>query len=282
MKKPFAWLLSALFALTLPTACQDSPDGEADEELVVEGWIADGDFPVVLVSTTVVVTEESQTLSSLSDHVQHWARVTVSDGNRKVTLMGSYDKRYFPPYKYSTTELRGEAGKTYRISVDAGGRHAEAVTTIPAPVTLDSITAEDAPELPLGHQFYAVFRNTDDITRYYTLFYLVGRTTQQFVLSTMGVFDQSMIGQGTIRYPLNINDNILEQQEDTVRPQYLCVRLATVDSISYTFWRDYQDTYTMSGNFLMPHTNRIRGNVEGALGYWCGMGASDRWMVVTE
>lgn len=284
----FPYVLS-LFAL-LPVlalllgSCDGTSDEASGEALVVEGWIANGEYPVVMVSTTVPVSEQEQDTRSLSDHVDHWARVTIDDGSRTVTLMGMYDKRYMPPYIYTTTDMTGRVGATYRLTVESGGRRAEAVTTIPAPVALDTIERETSPDQPLGHQFYAVFRNPGGQGRY-VLFYMVGRKAQQPALSTMGIFDNTMIGEGVVRYPVNISDNLVEDRRDSLfdeRPQYLCVRLATIDAAAYSFWRSFQDTYTMSGNFLMPYTRPLAGNVAGAYGCWCGMGVSEKWAVVSE
>ena len=67
-------------------------------ELVVEGWIEDGGFPVVMVTTTVPVTDTIADVSELQEHVVNWAKVTVSDGEREVLLSGQKDNNYFPTY----------------------------------------------------------------------------------------------------------------------------------------------------------------------------------------
>ena len=67
-------------------------------EIVVEGWIEDGGFPVVMVTTSVPVSSEYEKWDSLEDHLVRWAKVTVSDGENEVVLTGKMDRNYFPPY----------------------------------------------------------------------------------------------------------------------------------------------------------------------------------------
>ena len=59
--------------------------------LVVEGWIEDGGFPVVILSQTIPVSKGSQNMNDLIDYVIRWAKVTVSDGTDSVALIGKYD-----------------------------------------------------------------------------------------------------------------------------------------------------------------------------------------------
>lgn len=279
-------LTMAIIVMLMPLfwACSSdsSSDSTSSDEVVVEGWIASGEFPVVVVSSTLALTEREQEVSAITDHVDHWARVTVSDGDREVVLMGKSDSRYMPPFIYTTTDMRGETGKTYRLTIETKDRRATAVTTIPEAVPLDSVDEELHDNLPLGRRLYAVFNNPGG-TRFYGLFYIVGQNSQQPTLSTMGVFDNTMINEGAVRYPINISDNLVEDRKSSifeVRPQYIGIRLVTFDKESYDFWRDYQDIYTMSGNFFMPFTTGIRGNVTGAYGYWSGMGLSERWITL--
>lgn len=287
MKKAIKFIGTAILLFTgfMFEACEGLDSNVSIEKsLVVEGWIASDNYPVVMVSKVVPIEDKVYNVDELGNYVMHWAKVTISDGSRDVTLMGKYDKRYMPPYIYTTTEMKGEVGKKYDLYVEADGKEATASTTIPVPMAIDSIAVEPDPERPLGHMFYAAFCNESD-NGHFALFYKVGRNSQQFNLSTMGVFDNSVIDKGTVRYPVYISDNLMEETDSSmfdIRPQYLCVRLASVDSISYKYWKDFLDTYTMSDNFLMPYTNPIRGNVSEAYGCWSGLGVSDMWVEVKD
>lgn len=75
---------------------QDSPD--VPSGLVVEGWIEDGGFPIVLLTRSMPVNEEYLDPDTLNDYLVKWAKVSVTDGNDTVVLTGKYDKGYFPPF----------------------------------------------------------------------------------------------------------------------------------------------------------------------------------------
>lgn len=88
-------LLSALLL-----SCSGDYLPEQNDELVVEGWIEDNGFPVVILSKNINISNRYQPLDSLSGCIVKWAKVTVSDGTRSVVLTGRYTKGYMPPYIY--------------------------------------------------------------------------------------------------------------------------------------------------------------------------------------
>ena len=88
------------------------------QKLVVEGWIEDDGFPVVILTKTLPVSNLEIPIDSLGNYVARWARVEVSDGNESVVLTGMQDLKSFSGYIYTTSELRGKPGKTYTLTVD--------------------------------------------------------------------------------------------------------------------------------------------------------------------
>ena len=109
-------------ALLAIAACSAEKPAEVEPRLVVERWIESGGAPVVMVTTSVTPTREPQEVSSLSENIERWAKVTVGDGEKEVILTGYISGRYFPPYYYTTGHMSGEVGKTYRLTVESNGR----------------------------------------------------------------------------------------------------------------------------------------------------------------
>ena len=131
MKKIVSYLFSLLAFCMI--ACDDGDVTiDTPQSLVVEGWIENGEFPVVIVTKTLPVTTEYQSMNDLSDYLVRWAKVTVSDGEKSVVLTGMYDESYYPPYVYTTSYLRGETGKSYSLTVEYEGKTLTSTTTIPA------------------------------------------------------------------------------------------------------------------------------------------------------
>lgn len=268
-------LLLAL--LTAGSCAKDLSDLQPSApQLVVEGWIEDGAHPVVMLSTTVPVSTQSQDIATLADHMVRWAKVTISDGESEVILTGGYDSRYMPPYIYTSTSMTGRQGKTYTLTVSSGDYHASATTTIPETVPIDSLTLRPIAGNDTTRLLYLHFSEPQDRKDYYCLFYKIGTEAQQFTKCSMGVFDDNSVG-GNVAYPVYKASNINTNGKSTPRfkvGERAYVKLATTDSLSYNFWTDFQNAADLSGNFFMPYTQNVRSNISGGLGYWCGYGAS--------
>ena len=107
-----------MLCLVFLTACTQDPADMQEPELVVEGWIDSGGYPVVFVTTSLPINSQSGQSSNLSDHLLKWAKVSISDGTNETILTGKYMKDYTIPYAFTTTDLKGECGKTYQLVVD--------------------------------------------------------------------------------------------------------------------------------------------------------------------
>lgn len=245
-------------------------------ELVVEGWIEDGGFPVVMVTTTVPVTDTIADVSELQEHVVNWAKVTVSDGEREVVLTGQKDKNYFPPYIYTSAFMRGKAGKSYTVKVEYGGRTATAVTTIPAPKPLEYIKVVRS--LNNRDMFYLIGGLKDDpqTKDYYKVFTKTKYKDTQYVSSFMGLIDDSIIDQDIKEIPIN---NGVGKVDEMLNAYYdvgdqISIRFCTLDKAAWRYWSDFEEIQSLSRNPFFPVSTRIHSNVRGGLGYWAGYGAT--------
>ncbi len=75
----------------------------------------------VKLTNTVYLSKNELMLDSLSNYPERWAKVTISDGTRTETMVGRYDRNYFPPFVYTTYDMRGEIGKEYTLRVETPG-----------------------------------------------------------------------------------------------------------------------------------------------------------------
>ena len=148
-------ILYSLCLLSLFTACQEEFQ-ESGEEFVVEGWIESGGNPVVILTRTFTVTAKEETEEEKSV-VLSWSKVTVSDGEQSVILTGDIDNRYFPPYIYTTSRMKGVPGRTYSLTVETEGRTMTAQTTIPMPDSLEALTVTPCAEADSLFQITAYY-----------------------------------------------------------------------------------------------------------------------------
>lgn len=273
-----------VFATLLLAACDTEYVANGKEEMVVEGWIDEGDYPVVILTKSLVVTDKYQEADSLLQYLIRWAKVTVSDGERSVILTGKYAPQYFPPYIYTTGQMRGEAGKTYTLNVDYADFHATASTTIPNKHHIEQVKVE--PCAASDTMFQLKIKVNTDMAHgaYYQLFTCEGKNNRFFVASYLGTINGSSL-KNNADIPVYRSHRLATGKRYT---PYFCsndtiaIKLAHIDEVSYQFWNDYSRNLTLIGNLFMAPTHNMRTNIKGAMGYWCGMGADVKYLVIGD
>jgi len=100
------------------------------QKIIVEGFIANGEYPSVYLSLNNPLSQKVDTVSILKNVIRT-AKVTISDGVNTEILTSSWDKTHFPPYVYRGYDLKGEEGKTYYLKVEYSGYTLTSQTTIP-------------------------------------------------------------------------------------------------------------------------------------------------------
>lgn len=270
-------ILCALFG-----ACEGSgmPDSQ-DPMLVVEGWIEDGDFPVVILTKTMPITGEMQQINLEDDsYLVRYAKVTVSDGENSVVLTGKYDVGYMPPYIYTTGHFRGKAGNTYRLTVEYDNYHATAVTTIPPRVNVDSFKLEKRGQNNSQYQITACFTDNASEKNYYQFFVRVGTKSKQFLACYLGSVDDAVLN-GYAEVPVYAAHQLIDKDyspyfslKDTVS-----VKFAQVDETSFRFWDEYTKSQSTADNVFFATSSSVAGNINGGMGYWCGYGCYTDYFV---
>ncbi len=277
------------FALLLAAACTPSWQPEGEERLVVEGWIDAGGFPIVMVTTSVPTSTEYQSIDDQESHLMRHARVTVSDGENSVILTGKYNDAYFPPYIYTTSDLRGVAGKSYSLKVElpSVGLTAIGTTTIPTAVPLDSIWCVPSPDDKGKYNIKARFSDPEASEDYYRLFVKVAGKDSSYVASYMGCMSDSNLPRHA---EINVMRGLSVDNESSwawnpasfEKGDEVMVKFCTMDRVSYEFWNSYERVVSLSVLPMFQATYNPAFNVTGGIGYWCGYGASKYTIRVEE
>ena len=273
MRRRFIFILS-LF-LHLFSSCTGDVIVPAEPQLVVEGWIDDGGFPVVMFSTTIPVGDEEIKMDDLKQYIVNWGKVTVSDGEKEVVLTGMRSSSYFPPYIYTTTKIRGEAGKTYRLVAEYDNIIATAQTTIPPRAEIESIESDYTDG---KYTIMATIKDNPDEHNYYKFFIKVlGRDTS-YLSSDFAIFDDSNYSS-PIKVPVEIGNSFFYSAEkknyELSEEDGFWIKVAQVDSVAYDFWDDYKNMVELGVNPFFKYSGGIRSNISGGLGYWIGYGATE-------
>lgn len=253
------------------------PENIDDAKIVVEGWIDADRHPIVMLHTSYSLDASSDPdttlLGILEEHMVLFGKVVLFDGEDSVILTGRVDTNYLPPYIYTTTKIRGEVGKTYRLRATYKGFSAQSETVIPEKTALDSIrtyvnsqkvnVVGYANHLEIGEPYIIMARTTKD---------------KQYKICPMGAFratrEQMKI---TINNPIKFSDEGMMLQ--TLFPQTdsidIAIKFAKVGELEYQFWDSYVAQNMTQGMFFMETHGNILSNIQGGNGYWCGMGASE-------
>ena len=245
--------------------------------LVVDGWIEQGKYPTVILTRNAGYFDPVDS-SAIRELVVTRAKVSISDGEREEVLTLRRRDEYFPNFLYQGTEIRGEVGKTYRLTVESEGKEYTATTTIPAPVSLDSVWYEPLPTSDtLGH-VWATLTDPGQQENYYRLFtQRIGKDETFVPVYLSAISDQFFAGE-TLSFSVlrgaenlsNITDDLYFREGDTVR-----VKMCAIDRAHYDFWRTLERELYATGNPFSSSGNEVISNIEGgALGVWGGYGAA--------
>lgn len=256
--------LQGCLLMLLATSCGDYEAPVQKTQLVVEGMAEADRPPIVYLTATVPVQVGFQSLNNLEDYVLRYAKVTVSDGEESVILTAKVNRNHRIPFEYTTGRMICQAGHTYTLTVDYQDFHAHATAYVPTPCTLDTLYTERGTD---GSYHIIAIPSVQNAPRWGRCFIHSSVTYGDFLLAPLSMLPADKL-------ELN-NPEIQGQGNYSLRPgEEVIVRCSSLDSIGNRFWADYEQSLYLSRNFLMPLTENLYSNVEGALGYWLGYGSS--------
>ncbi|MEL1253284.1 DUF4249 domain-containing protein [Flavobacterium sp. DGU38] len=247
-----------------------------ESKIVVEGWIEEGDFANVLLSTSIPVTGTIDSTSVLS-HVIRSAKITISDGETSEVLRVKNDKNRVPPFVYYGSMLRGEAGKEYSLKIEYLDRVVEALTIIPKSISLKS--AEYIKKSPTDTTGYVFVKFDDPVNEknYYQIATKIDGEEPIFVPSFYGNLDDKNFTSSSVS--VQINRGALLFPETKFEPYFadgdlIYVKLRTQTKEALDFWNSWQNEIVNSKNPIYPSNTSLKSNIKGGIGIWAGYGQS--------
>ena len=273
-------ILPFISLIIILSACESTdiePIDPADIPLVVEGWIEEGQNPVVMVTHAADLTVDEP---SFDNFVEKWCRVSIYDDDRQYVLTGRLNNNYTPPLIFTSTRLKGRAGHTYRLTVETEDRVLTSSVTMTAPPHLDSLRAERVPGndslysirafVTPGECKYMKFfvKALPDESRYYPSF-LGTIATEEYDPTEGIVITRSKRSE--------FNDSVAESFTHYFEPgQTVLVHACSVQPEVFRFWQVYDATVSLSENLFFSFNSNLPGNIDGGLGYFAGYGSSER------
>lgn len=269
------FIISVMFA-----ACDDGTMPTLDEPLplIIEGWIEDGEAPMVFVTHAVDLTGETM---SFDDFVEKWCRVSVYDGDRRYLLTGRVNHDYTPPFVFTSSSLRGQKGHTYTLVVETEDTIAKAVSTIP--VDAPKIISLEAMPVANSDTLFTINARFDNILTdsYYKVFARARSDEKRFYGSFLGTFrgDEYDLANGFVisrgvHSAFDTDDGDFTHfypAKETVN-----VKICAMQKPLYDFWRCYDANVSLSQNLFFTFTENLPGNITGARGYWAAYASYPR------
>lgn len=267
-----------LFCL-LAISCSNDNFGEqksTESKIVVEGWIEEGDFANVLLSSSIPVTDVIDSTNVLN-HVIRSAKITISDGVNSEVLRVKNDKNRIPPFVYFGSTLKGESGKDYAIKIEYLDRVIEARTSIPKSVQLKSAEYIKKNAADTTGYIFVKFDDPAAEKNYYQIATKIEGEEPIFVPSFYGNLDDKNFESASVS--AQINRGVILFPKTKFTPYFadgdlIHVKLRTQTKEALDFWNSWQNEIVNAKNPIYPSNTSLKSNIKGGIGIWAGYGQS--------
>jgi len=281
MKQVFL-LISVIFFLS---ACEKNIDfnlKNADDVLVVDGQIENGQPPRIILSTSFDYFGKINPQILAASFV-HNADISISNGTVTHRLkeysipLDSVNTGYYYSLDSSSpaTMFVGEFNKQYSMTIKTGGKTYQSTTTIPLLTKVpDSMWFKPAPQNPDTSKRVLMTRVTDppglgNYIRYFTRI-----NSEQFLPGLASVYPDEFVDGTT--YSAQVDPGIDRNNPPASgenffhRGDTVTFKLSNIDKATYKFWSTWEFSQQSIGNpFSQP--GKVVGNISnGALGAFCG------------
>lgn len=268
-------ILLLIIILTLFISCEEINDPKPDGTLplVVEGWIEDGESPLVIVTRALDLTID---IDSIGDITEKWGRVTIYDNENPYILTGRLNKNYTPAFVFTSTRLKGKVGHTYRLVIESENETVEAISSMPSSPSIQSLQAikvEDSDSL------YYINARIKDIDKegFYKFFAQSYNRETRFYPTFLGTFSGEDYNENE---GFDINRGIHSGYSDEESGHYyvsgdiVTVKLCRLESGIFDFWKAYDQSVALSQNLFFTFDQSCPTNIVGGKGYFAAYGIS--------
>ena len=283
-------IIIVISAFIFLCACEKDVDIEMPgytPSVVIEGFIANEENPVIVLTNNIEFSSESG-YESYENSFIHNALITVKPDNGSpdtlFEISQTDEKTGLTTSYYTTQDITGYTGVTYELTVIINGNSFSGKATIPESVSIKDIWYEDHPVAendsfktvwvsildPIGTNYY---RYTSEVN---------GERGPQPEISTLT--DKAFEGKEFTKAV----DSGLENEEEDIHGgvsgyfslgDTITVYWINAEKSYYNIWTTIDFKRSQNQNpFLNP--TRIVGNIDGCLGYWSGLGVDTKTIIL--
>jgi hypothetical protein len=249
------------------------------KQLVVDGWIEQGNFAYVLLTynTSYFSNIDSSTFSKISDFIATKAKVIITNGTESEIMMLDRDTNFFPSLVYRSLIMKGEVGKTYTLIIKNEGDTITASTNILQPVNLDSIWFESLSDNDTMGVIKGIIHDNKNERNFYKTFFKLNQKSRKYIPTLFSNFEDTYFNGERFTFALKRGPETYLKPIETIyfkKGDTIIVKVSSIEKKCYEFWRSYEDEILNSGNPFAANFNKITPTINNGLGIWCGYGST--------
>lgn len=253
----FRLFVIATTSILLLTSCEKVIDvnlNSASPKYVIEGVVADGSGPHFVRITQTKNFDENNDFEGVSPAV-----VTLADDAGNTETLAYAGKGI-----YQTSALVGTPGRTYYLTVQAGGETFRAHSAMPEPVSFDSIYVEEFTTFGNPVRMpYVLYTDAPGIKNFYRHVLFVNKVkVKSIYISTDARTDGYQVERAL---PLFDRD----EEKDLKRGDTIRVEMQSIGKEAYDYFFSLDQTISQSAATPANPVSNISG---GALGYFSAQG----------
>ena len=245
-----------------------------EKQLVVEGYIEPGKYPIVFLTKSSPYFEKIDS-SNIEDLVVSVAKVSVvCEGNEEILTL-RYNPNYFPPYYYEGTSMLGQVGKTYDLKIELSGKTYTSTTTIVDPVEVNSITTI-LPTTNHIQKFIDIsFIDPPKKANFYSVYVKRIGKDSIFYPSYLPTFnDFGFDGKAHTYEIIRSSSPIIKTDDGSyfIDGDSVQLKFCSIDQKQYDYWKAIEGQIAISSNPFGISSSEPPTTISGgALGIWAGL-----------
>jgi hypothetical protein len=228
-------------------------------QIVVQGNITNQPGPYAVQLTQTINFSEPNSFPAVSG-----AKVIIEDNAGNVDTLTEN-----PPGTYTGTKLTGTPGRSYTLLLTANGKNYTAVSIMPAPVNIDSLSIQKS--LFGNNKRVAVtFQDPAGVTNYYH--FVV--TINNVVANQTQVLNDDLLNGDQVTLPLSSDTNTLKSGDSVT------VLLECIDKGVYNYYLSLPDASGGGNGAAVAPANPPSNISNAALGYFSAYAVTTKSIII--
>ena len=247
---------------------------KTEKQLVVEGYIEQGKYPIVFLTKSSPYFEKIDS-ANIEELIVLFAKVTVSCDGIEDVLTLRYNANYFPAYYYEGTSFTGEIGKSYTIKIELSGKTYTSTTKIVEPVPIDSYTIIKLKDNHVQKFIDVHFTDPSLRPNFYRMYVKRIGKDSTFYPSYLSTFSDFGFDGKPFTYEVVPSFSpIISTKKDSyfIDGDSVILKFCSMEEKQYNYWKKIEGQIALASNpFGISSSDPPSTITGGALGIWAGL-----------